>query len=417
MEIENGIWPSRLRRTSAIPTGAIAVAAVVVWTASALYMLHFGSTWHLDLRVYRAADHKLFAGGNPFEGLFTANRLPFTYPPFALVVLSPLAFGPLGLIEALWWSLSSLALVMVLYLLLEAERGRAPDVGGRIDERRLRQRSFALAASLGAVTTLALEPVRSNMDYGQVNLIVMLLVVVDLTRLNSRWRGVLVGVAAAIKLTPLVYLGYFLVRRDRASLLRGIVTFVIATVATWLALPSESALFWFHEVADAKRTGDVGGVSNQSWQGLLNRAPFHGGGLATALWVVLCVATLACGVVLVRRRSVEEHPAETILVLALVELLVSPISWTHHWSWLVLAPIAAVSLWSRHRVVAWVLVALVVLAVAEPYWWIGHGPLADLASNSLVIGGAVALVAWTIAELRTSTTSHRPATAAPGATG
>jgi hypothetical protein len=103
-----------------------------------------------------------------------------------------------------------------------------------------------------------------------------------------------------------------------------------------------------------------------------------------------------------------------VLALAFVELLVSPISWTHHWSWLVIAPIAVVSLWRSHRVVAWLLVALVVIAVVAPYWWITHGPLSAVASNALVIGGAAALVVWTIAELRSDGPSDRHAAPAPG---
>jgi alpha-1,2-mannosyltransferase len=415
MEIERGLSATVTQRIKAIPTGALGIVAVLVWAASALYMLHFGSSWHLDLRVYRAAGHELFAGGNPFIGDFTANKLPFTYPPFALLVLSPLGFGPLGVIEALWWLISSAALVALLYCLLEAERGYGQSGGAAVDERGLRLRSLAVAAALGAVATLALEPVRSNMNYGQINLVLMLLIVLDLTRADSKWRGVMVGLAAAIKLTPLIYLGYFVLRRNQTSLFRGLVTFVVATGFTWLVLPAESAGYWFHQVVDAKRTGDVGGVSNQSWEGLLNRAPFHGGEIATVLWVVLCAATLACGVLLVRRLSAAAHPAETVLALALVELLVSPISWTHHWSWLVLAPFAVVSLWRRHRLVAWLFVALVGLAVAAPYWWVLHGPISDLASNSLVIAGALTLVAWTIAELRGATASNRHRVVAPGA--
>jgi len=414
MQIERGLSATVMHKIRSIPTAAIGIVAVLVWAVSALYVLRFGSSWHLDLRVYRAAGHELFAGGNPFVGVFTANNLPFTYPPFALLALSPLAFGPLGLIEATWWLLSSAALVALLFLLLEAERGHHLCGGTEADERRLRLRSFAVAAALGAVATLALEPVRSNMNYGQINLVLMLLIVVDLTRPNSKWRGVMVGLAAAIKLTPLIYLGFFVFRRNQTSFVRGLITFVVATALTWWVLPTESARYWFHEAIDAKRTGNVGGVSNQSWEGLLNRAPFHGGEIATVLWVVLCVATLACGVLLVRRLSVAPHPAETILALALVELLVSPISWTHHWSWLVLAPLAVVTLWSRHRLVAWLFVALVGLAVAAPYWWGLHGPVSDLANNSLVIAGALTLVAWTIAELRGATSSHRRTVAAPG---
>jgi hypothetical protein len=136
--------------------------------------------------------------------------------------------------------------------------------------------------------------------------------------------------------------------------------------------------------------------------------------MATVLWIVLSAATLGCGVVLLRRRGVEAYPAETILVLALVELLISPISWTHHWSWLGLAPIAAISLWGRHRLVAWLLVLLVALGVVAPYWWIRRGPLSDVASNALVIGAAATLAVWTIAELRSGAPSDRGPVATPG---
>jgi alpha-1,2-mannosyltransferase len=250
------------------------------------------------------------------------------------------------------------------------------------------------------VSTLALEPVRSNMDYGQINLLLMLLVVLDCTRATSRWRGALIGVAAAVKLTPLVYLGFFIVRRDLKSSIRGAGTFLVVSLLAWAVLPKESARYWLHEAGDAARTGPIGSVSNQSWEGLLNRSPFHGGSLAAIGWVVLSLATLACGLTLARRLVVSNRATEAILALALTELLISPVSWTHHWSWLVVAPIVVVSLWDRHRGVAWLLVALLVLGIVAPYWWVPRGPALDIAGNALVIWGAATLVIWTVAELR-----------------
>jgi alpha-1,2-mannosyltransferase len=400
MKIERSVLAGVSRRARSIPTGALAAIAALLWLGSGLYMVRFGSSWHLDLRVYRAAGHELFSGGNPFIGVFTANKLPFTYPPFALLVLSPLAFGPLWFVESLWWLLSSLALVAVLFVLLEAERGARRAEGGGRGGRAAGTRSLAVAAAIGAISTLALEPVRSNMNYGQINVLLMVVVVVDLTRPASKWRGVLVGLAAAIKLTPLVYLGYFALRRDRASLVRGLATFAVATALSWLALPAESARYWFHEAFDAKRTGDVGGVTNQSWEGLLNRAPFHGGGLAAVLYLVLAIATIGYAVPLVRRLQLGDRPAETVLALALVELLISPISWTHHWSWLVIAPLVVVSLWNRHRLVATLFAVLLALGVTAPYLWSLHGVVSEFANDSLVLAGALTLLVWRIAESR-----------------
>ena len=391
-----------LARIRATPTWVVATAAVVVWLISAGYMVHFGAHWHLDLRVYRSAGHALYHGGSPFTAFFTESHLPFTYPPFALLVLSPLSLGPLGLIEALWWLASSAALVFTLYRLLTVNTGEVPQEPAPAPSGlgMAKPRALAVAALLGAAATLALEPVRSNMDYAQINLLLMLLVVVDLTNQQKRtwWRGCLVGVAGAIKLTPLLYLAAFAVRRDWRSLARGVGTFVAATAVSWLILPSDSTLYWFHQATDAQRTGPIAIVSNQSWNGLLRRPPFHWGDPTAALWVILVIATVACGVFLAARLTAAHRTAETVMALGLTELLVSPVSWTHHWSWVAIAPIAAVSLWRVHRAVAWLLLVLVALAVAAPYLWIQHGPASYVAGNALVLMGAAVLVVWTASE-------------------
>jgi alpha-1,2-mannosyltransferase len=388
---------ARIRQT---PTGWIAAGAGLVWLVSGAYMLHFGRHWHLDLRVYREAGRALYHGGSPFTAFYTASHLPFTYSPFALLVLSPLSLGPLGLAETGWWLVSAACLVVAVYLMLTAA-GPATTaattgpgvtvVGGR---------AWAVSGLLGGVASLALEPVRSNFDYGQINLILMVLVVADLTRVRAPWRGVLIGLAAAIKLTPLIYLLYFAVAKDWRSLLRGTAAAVVATAAAWAVLPHDSALYWFHEATDAARTGPLGIVSNQSWNGMVHRVPFHGGHLGTAVWLLLSVATLACGVLLTKWLVEASRPAEAIVVLALTELLISPVSWSHHWSWLAVVPIVAVSLWSVRRPVAIALVVLVGLGVTSPYLWLRQAPVSYLAGNALVLGAVVVLVLWTVAEAR-----------------
>ncbi|MGH9097243.1 MAG: hypothetical protein ACRDWB_07440, partial [Acidimicrobiales bacterium] len=102
-------------RIRPMPTRLIAVGAVVAWVVSGAYMLHYGPSWHLDLRVYRDAGHALLDGGSPFTANFTIHQLPFTYTPFALLALTPLAFGSLGLVETLWWLLSVVAFVGAVY--------------------------------------------------------------------------------------------------------------------------------------------------------------------------------------------------------------------------------------------------------------------------------------------------------------
>ncbi len=272
----------------------------MVWLLSGAYMLHFGASWHLDLRVYRAAGHALYYGGSPFTAYFTSNHLLFTYTPFALLVLSPLTFGPLGLIETGWWLLSAASMVTAAFLLLRTTFSLSAS------------RSWAVAGLLCGVGSLALEPVRSNFDYGQINLILMVMIVADLTWVRPSWRGVLVGVAAAIKLTPLIFLFYFVVDRDRRSLLRGIGAFIAVTGLSWSILPTDSTRYWFHQITDASRTGVLGVVSNQSWNGMVHRAPFDGGHTGTAVWVVLSVGTLVLGVSLTRRLVEQSRTAAAI---------------------------------------------------------------------------------------------------------
>jgi alpha-1,2-mannosyltransferase len=371
--------PRAGRRLGAPSAIAVAGVAIAGWAFISYYLFHWGAHWALDLRVYRAAGHSLFHHGEPYSTLFTANRLPFTYPPFALLVLSPLSFGPLALIKALWWFLNGAALITIVYLVLT----RALRVAGA--------KAWLLASAISAAATLAFEPLRSNLDYGQINLLLMLMVVADVTAVRGRGRGVLVGVAAAIKLTPLVYLAYFVVDRDRPSAVRGAATFAGLSALSWAVLPSESAHYWLHEAFSPSRTGPVGLVSNQSWNGLVHRAPFHAGTLGVVLWAGASVVTLVVGVLVARHCVQEGRSVEALLALALSELLVSPISWSHHWSWVVIVPVVMVSCRGARRSLLVALVGVVVVAIAEPYWWSVHGWLAAILDDSLTIAGALLL--------------------------
>jgi alpha-1,2-mannosyltransferase len=275
------------------------------------YLVHWGWRWDLDLEVYRAAGHSLHAGSDPYLAVFTNSRLPFTYPPFALLLLSPLSLGTTGIVEAGWWVVNAAALVAILYLALRSALG----TGAR--------RAFALAAALGGAATMALEPLRSNMDYGQINLLIMLLVIIDITRVRAPWRGLLVGVAAAVKLTPLVYLVYFLIDRDRRSGFRGVGAFVGATAVGWLVLPSDSVRYWWHDAFAPGRTGTVGSITNQSWDGLVHRAPFYGDTAGTILWVGAEISTVLVAVIVARRYVAARRVVDAVSVLALTELLKS----------------------------------------------------------------------------------------------
>jgi len=369
----------------------VLVVAVLVWTFIVFYLVHWGATWAIDLRVYRDAAAFLRGHGSPYLGRFTPSQLPFTYPPFALLVLSPLSFGPLGVVKAVWWVLNEAALCGVLYLALLECLGLS------------RRRALAFAVLGGAVASIALEPVRSNLDYGQINALLMVMIAVDILRIRGRGRGVLVGVAAAIKLTPLLYLAYFLVERDRRAALRGAVTFVAATGLSWAILPTASTKYWVDDAFHPSRTGRPGFVSNQSWNGLLHRVPFHSGTGIAVLWVLASLLTVATAVVAAQRLVARGRRVDALLVLALAELLASPISWSHHWSWLVLAPVVLIERRGTDRPVVVALAVATLIAFAEPYRWPLSGWFGAVLADSLTLAGAALLGVMTwraIAESR-----------------
>jgi alpha-1,2-mannosyltransferase len=371
------------RQARAWPTWAL-VLAVLAWVLAGVLTFHWGGSSNFDLRIYRDAERTL-SGGRTYTIHFSRAHLRFTYPPFALLLLSPLAVVPLTPLEVTWWVVSEAALVTISYLALTGVtrfRGR---------------QALVLAALIAGIAQCALEPLRSSANYGQINMLLMLLIVTDITRVRRPWRGLLVGVAAAIKLTPLVYLVYFLIERDFRSALRAGATFLGSIAFAWVVLPSDSVDYWLHQVAQPQHTGNVDYVSNQSWLGLVHRAPFHADHLGLALWAVLELATLAAGIIAANRLLRLDRKIDALLALALTELLISPISWSHHWSWLILVPIVILGRLYEHRRLPVAMVSVLVIAILEPYWWGLSGWFGALADDSLLLFGAILLASMTFA--------------------
>jgi alpha-1,2-mannosyltransferase len=369
-----------------VPTWVLWSTGAAAWAVAGGYDLRYGRGWFLDLRVYLAAGHALYAGQPFYSLLYTGARLPFSYPPFALFVLSPLSLLPTGVAIVLWWLASAAALVATVTIALRCATS-------------LQGRRAVAAASVIAGLSVGLEPVRSSMNYGQVNWFLMLLVLWDLTRSTSRRRGVALGIAAAVKLTPLVFVLVYALDRDWRSLARTAGTFAALTLGSWAILPSASTQYWFHLAFDAGRDGNVDYVGNQSWDGLLHRAPFAHLTSSAALWAVLALATVIAVAALGGRLLAAGRRLQAVLVVSLCELLISPISWTHHWSWLAVAPVVLPDLWRRRPAAAVMVGVLLAVALAAPYWW-SAGGAADLTGDSLVLAGAATICVWLAVEHR-----------------
>ena len=356
--------------------------------AAILYLCIWGTKFGLDLQVYRDGTKAWIDGADPYLQRYTGAHLAYTYPPFALLGLGWLDLLDFRASLFLWWFVSLAALWGSLFIF------------GRRQGRRGGHRWGFICLVLAFGSVLLLEPVRSTFDFGQVNLVLMFLVVVDTMSLSdSCWhRGVLVGVAGAIKLVPLVFILYFVVQRDLKSVARSVLTFGALQGASWLISPSASVRYWFHVLWEPGRIGSIAYPGNQSWYAVLHRPPFIGHGwLSVAAWFVLVACTSFLAISISYRSIAAGRRDAAVISLALCGLLISPISWSHHWVWVVLIPIVFVV--GVHRpslVVRWTLAALLAITVVAPYWWGLHGWAGTLAKDSLVVVTFALLVAWWI---------------------
>jgi alpha-1,2-mannosyltransferase len=295
----------------------------------------------VDLRVYRAGGAAALHGTSLYAGPMVGT-LPFTYPPFAAAVFAPaalLGWGLARLLSAALWLGCLWAVVRM-----------------SLDTALRRRASYGLIALVTA-GTVWLEPVRGTLGLGQVNLLLVALVLADLTGRSGRLpRGVLIGIATGIKLTPGIFAIYLLLTGRRRAAGTALGTFAATAAFGWLLLPGDSVKFWSLLWWKPEHVGGVPYVGNQSLNGFFTRI-LHGTEPARLPWLAaaLLVACLGLAIAAATHRAGRELAG--IGLVGLVGVLVSPISWSHHWVWVLPGTIAAGAAtfsWARlARLVAW----------------------------------------------------------------
>lgn len=342
------------------------VLAALAFTASlvvyAIYLSHHTMSW-FDLDVYNAAGQIVRTRPGTLYTWHLAHQpdIKFTYTPFAGLLFSLTSELNLSVLHWLMTVASLAALAMVAWLTFR-ELGWTP-------------RSRLTGTLAITALSLWLEPVIRALHLGQIELLLMLLIVWDLGQSDRRWwKGAGIGVAAAIKMVPLIFIPYLVLCGKIRQAVVASVTVAVTILIGFAVLPHASIKWWLTGYfLHAGNTGDVASLVNQSLYAVLTRA-MGGSTQATPAWLVVAIVTGVIGLAAAAALYRRGHPVEGWLTCAITGLLVSPISWDQHWVWVV--PLLAVlanravlaGVWARAGYV--VLIAAVVgLYGGWPYKW------------------------------------------------
>jgi alpha-1,2-mannosyltransferase len=379
---------------------AISIAARLAWT----YLVPNGANF-VDLHVYVGGAGMLDQPGALYDYVYADQTpdfpLPFTYPPFAAVVFYPLHLLPFGLVALAW----QLGIMAALYGVVRISQRLLPGSG----DRRI--------AMLWTAVGIWIEPLRSTFDYGQINVLLVLAVLYAVY--SARWwlSGLLVGLAAGVKLTPAVSGLYFVgARRWGTALFSAVVFF--GTVAVSALVVGDQTRYYFTELlGDADRVGPIGTSFNQSWRGGISRILGHDAGYGP---LVLAAIAVTAVLALLAWRAVggADDRLGAIVVVQLFGLLLSPISWTHHWVWLI-----PLMIWLLHgplrerlgaRILGWGWLGLAVigppwlLSFAQPTIWVISRPWYLAWAGLIYIVATLATLGWIAASRRRVCLSPEP---------
>jgi alpha-1,2-mannosyltransferase len=378
----------------------------------------------LDASVYRGAAVAFLSGKPVYDITYAAgSQMPYTYPPVSLLTFAPLAHMSLHRGVVVLAMLTVLTTMVTIWCAL--------GLAGF-------QRSAGRVGITAAVTGLVLwfEPYLGTFYFGQINTMLMALVVVDFA-LPDRWRGkgVLIGVAAALKLTPGIFILYLLVTRRFRMAFTAIGGFVATTALGWAVAPVDSNRYWLDATfinANRVAGGNEFTSANQSLASVVHQWLGHPPN--PALFYALVLVVLVIGMLLANRAYAAGDELAGVLATALAGLLISPVSWFHHWIWV--APLLVLlgdavrraRGWARHAF-AGLLAAVVAVFFAWPWsgtiviplfqrgiiWWVvmadDHLPAGRLrvsiahAAYVLTTFALFAVAAWWLRPRRTATSA------------
>ena len=274
----------------------------------------------LDVGVFRDAGAAFINGDPLYQGFPTRSGFAFIYPPFAALLFVPLTWVSELAMDILW----NCSIVAALFGIMAMACHRLS-----------LQPWWAWAAALTGFAT-CLDTMSSNLYYGQINIFLILLVTADVLGYTPKpVRGIGVGIAAGIKLTPAAFGVIFLVRKDWWSVARSAGFFLLTAVIGFIFRPRESVYFWTEEFFATDRGGDVFYPPNQGLGGMLSRGLVDAG-VVEKLTPIILVLFAAASIFVAYRLEQRGRSVEALLIVVLGISLGGPFAVSHHWAGVVL---------------------------------------------------------------------------------
>ena len=362
------------------------VAALSLLTFLIVYLAETRNRY-FDSKVYYGAIHYWFRGdgGMVYDWLRPGTSYGFTYPPFAGLVMAPMAILPFGAVV----TIAVLATVLTTALLTWWFVGPL-----------IRRKGWTVwfAFAVAFCLAIAFEPVRETITFGQVNTLLLTMVAGDLLfglARGRKWTGVGIGLAAAVKLTPAVFVLYLLLTRRWRAAATAAGTAAGATVLAALIFPDESREFWTSALWDTNRVGVLSYLSNQSERGLLARLPIDR--VESTVWIVCVLVTLVFWAW--RTRRAPDDIVGGLALTGVLGCLISPVTWIHHCVWLLPAIVRCVDagLSGSDRRPLYLGGAAYLLMTSRLTWLWERGPRPPLEviGANLYVWFGLALLIWT----------------------
>jgi len=276
----------------------------------------------VDLAVYVDGARHL-TDGTLYDFFSEPLHLPFTYPPFSAMIFLPLTWLPWTLLRILWQIASFGAIGLMAYSTLRLLGRAGPRAPHPLEQ---------VPGIVVTITALGLwlEPVRTTFNYGQINLFLAALLLAGAVAGKEWMAGFSVGIAAGVKLTPAITGLYYLLQRRWSAVIWSVVFFAATIAVALVVLPDETVRYFTELIFDPGRTGPVWSAINQSLRGAIARLA---GQDLTSLWLVAAVAAGLLGLWVAWVCLKADDRAAAFLAVQFTGLLISPISWSHHWVW------------------------------------------------------------------------------------